>query len=241
MIECFNERKWVSSEAYHFDTVMRNAKRSKKISFSLRKSGSNSLWWTQPFSPILQISCCAPLPATLRALARLSSPRISSCRPFHRSCTGHYGWNRPHREYPVPNPQWTYPSALRANQLSPPRHFRNFPMALRPQDRAPSSRRCCRSAGGSLLMSAKSASTDAACANETVTQKSNNAAVACGRNFFHRHLLSSILDLRLRTTSSYNTDDSPSCSAPRRSSSPLQSWHGSLDLRLHTRSDRRPL
>jgi hypothetical protein len=33
-------------------------------------------------------------------------------------------------------------------------------------------------------MSAKSASTDAACANENVAQKSNNAAVACGRNFF---------------------------------------------------------
>jgi hypothetical protein len=35
------------------------------------------------------------------------------------------------------------------------------------------------------LISAKSASTDAACATEAVAQRSNNAAVARGRNFFN--------------------------------------------------------
>src|SRR5262245_66424202 len=71
MKDSFYERKTGFSQTYFLSRVVKDAKRPPKVSFFIRKNGLNPLWWTEPSAVILQISGLTPLPATLRALARL--------------------------------------------------------------------------------------------------------------------------------------------------------------------------
>src|SRR5438128_11858127 len=76
MICSFYERNRASSQTHLFGAFVRHAKRAKKIPFFIREIGFNTLWWTEPFSVVLQISWSAAFPAALRPLARLSSPAV---------------------------------------------------------------------------------------------------------------------------------------------------------------------
>jgi hypothetical protein len=58
MIECFNERKWVS-EAYHFDTVMRNAKGPRKFHFLFEKAGLTRFGGLSLFTYFANLLLCA--------------------------------------------------------------------------------------------------------------------------------------------------------------------------------------
>ena len=121
------------SQTYQFDMFVRSAKRASKIPFSLRENRFNTFWWTESFSPILQISRCTALSPALCTLASLLLPRLPSSRPFSCSCAGHRGWDWPDREYPVTDSQWAHPSPVRFHQFPPSRHVKELSVALRPR------------------------------------------------------------------------------------------------------------
>src|SRR5215813_8941042 len=118
------------SQSYLLSRIVRNAKRSQKISFFIRENRLNSFRGAEPVSVILQISRTTPLPATLHSLARLPSPKLSSCRSFSSPPVFYGGWNWPHRERAVADPQRSDPAASGFARVSSPRHFEELSLAL---------------------------------------------------------------------------------------------------------------
>src|SRR6266850_1255174 len=82
MISPFYDYKTGFSQTYFLSRVVKDAKRSPKISFFIQKNGLDALRWTNPIAVILQISRITSLLAALRALARLPLPRLSSRGSF---------------------------------------------------------------------------------------------------------------------------------------------------------------
>ena len=129
----FYDRKAVFSQSYLLGRIVRSAQRSKKIPFLIRESRLNSFRWTEPVSVILQISRPTSLPAALRSLARLPSPKLSSRRSFSSSPVFDGGWDWSHRERSVIDSQRSNTAASRPARVSSPRHFEELSLALWPQ------------------------------------------------------------------------------------------------------------
>ena len=115
---------------------MRNAKRSQKIPVFIRENRLNSFRRTEPVSVILQIARTPSLPAALRSLARLPSPKLSSCRSFSRPPVFDGGWNWPHRERSVVDSQRSDSATSGSARVSSPRHFEKLSLVLWPQGTA---------------------------------------------------------------------------------------------------------
>jgi len=62
----FYDSKTAFSQSYLLGRIVRNAQRAQKIPFFVRENGLNTLWWTEPFSIILQISRSEIFPSPLR-------------------------------------------------------------------------------------------------------------------------------------------------------------------------------
>src|SRR5215468_490812 len=130
MKDSFYERKTGFSQTYFLSRVVKDAKRPPKVSFFIRKNGLNPLRWTEPSALTLQIFGLTPLPATLRALARLLVPGLSSCGSFSGSPLCHCGWYRTSRKHSVLDPQRPDPTDPGSFRLSSSRHFEDFSVAL---------------------------------------------------------------------------------------------------------------
>src|SRR5882724_4930610 len=131
MICSFYERNRASSQTHLFGAFVRHAKRAKKIPFFIREIGFNTLWWTEPFSVVLQISWSAAFPAALRPLARLSSPAVPPGRSFSRSSLCDHRRHWPSREYTIFDSQRFAPSTFGPAELPSPRYLEKLFMALR--------------------------------------------------------------------------------------------------------------
>src|SRR5919198_513232 len=118
------------SQSYLLGRIVRNAQRPAKVPFFIREIRFNSLRWTKPLSVVLQIAGPAPFLAALRALARLSSQGLSPRRPFSRSPLCHRSRNRPDRERPVADSQWSDPAASGPARVPTPRYLEEFSLAL---------------------------------------------------------------------------------------------------------------
>ena len=73
-------------QTYLLGSFVDYAQRPQEIRFYLRKKRIDPLWRPQPFSVLLQGFCNSPLPAEIRALARLQLPGLSSRRPLSGPC-----------------------------------------------------------------------------------------------------------------------------------------------------------
>src|SRR5215510_121241 len=124
------------SQSYLLSRIVRNAKRSQKIPVFIRENRLNSFRRTEPVSVILQIFRPTSLPAALRSLARLPSPKLSSCRSFSRPPVFDGGWNWPHRERSVVDSQRSDSATSGPARVSSPRHFEKLSLALWPQGTA---------------------------------------------------------------------------------------------------------
>ena len=54
------------SQTHHLGALVRNAQRTQKIPFFIRENRSNTVWRTEPFSPVLQIFPSEVFPSPLR-------------------------------------------------------------------------------------------------------------------------------------------------------------------------------
>src|SRR5882724_8593268 len=134
MIGPFYDYKTGFSQTYFLSRVVKDAKRSPKISFFIRKNGLDALRWTNPIAAvILQISRITSLLAALRALARLPLPRLSSRGSFPGSPFCHCGWHGPNREHSVLDPQRLDPTHPGPHRLPSSRHVEDFSVALQSQ------------------------------------------------------------------------------------------------------------
>src|SRR6266850_430370 len=133
MISPFYDYKTGFSQTYFLSRVVKDAKRSPKISFFIQKNGLDALRWTNPIAVILQISRITSLLAALRALARLPLPRLSSRGSFPGSPFCHCGWHGPNREHSVLDPQRLDPTHPGPHRLPSSRHVEDFSVALQSQ------------------------------------------------------------------------------------------------------------
>src|SRR5574342_186752 len=118
----FYDYKTGFSQTYFLSRVVKDAKRSPKISFFIRKNGFVALRWTEPIKFILKLARITSLLATLRALARLPFPRLSSPGSSPGSPFCHCGWHGPNREHSVLDLQRLDPTHPGPHRLPSSRH-----------------------------------------------------------------------------------------------------------------------
>src|SRR5713226_7325737 len=130
MNRAFYRQKKRFSQSYPMGRIVRNAQRTQKISFFLRKNRAYAIWRTQPFSVVLQIFGGTPLPSAFGSVARLRLPGIPSGRHLFGSSVFHCGRHRSCREHPVLDPQWADPTAVGDERFPPSGHVENFSFAF---------------------------------------------------------------------------------------------------------------
>jgi Transposase DDE domain group 1 len=108
----------------------------RKFQFSFEKTGLTRFGGLSLFQSFCKSLGLSSLPAALRSLARLPSPELSSCRSFSSSPVFDGGWNWPHRERSVADPQRSDSRASGSARVSSPRHFEELSLALWPQGAA---------------------------------------------------------------------------------------------------------
>src|SRR5579864_5441444 len=111
------------SQTYLLGSFVRNAQRSAKIRFQLRKKRLDSLWRPQLVSLLLSRICNTPFFAADGCLARIRSPRVPPSRSFSVPCLFDCGGVGPYRKHSVSGAQRTHSALAGAERVSPSRYL----------------------------------------------------------------------------------------------------------------------
>ena len=90
MISPFYDYKTGFSQTYFLSRVVKDAKSSPKISFFIRKNGLDTLRWTEPIAPILQIASASQSSLSSMLAATVTDPAHRSDQQSDQLCNKCY-------------------------------------------------------------------------------------------------------------------------------------------------------